>query len=73
MEVIMSCDIEPLTEANIPLIVTAFAKAGWEKSLSLFQNYLHERKKDRRLVWVALEDNTVLGCVALKWLVKKLA
>jgi GNAT superfamily N-acetyltransferase len=59
--------IRKLNAADIPIIVDAFQKANWPKSVSTFENYLQERHVSARLVWVAHVDKQFAAYVTLKW------
>lgn len=56
-----------LQQADIPLIVAAFAELGWDKPVSLYQQYLVEQGSQHRCVWVAFKEGTFVGYITLKW------
>lgn len=56
-----------LQQADIPLIVVAFAELGWDKPASLYQQYLAEQENHHRCVWVAFQEGTFVGYITLKW------
>lgn len=62
----MDSRILPLTQAHIPEIVHAFEQIGWNKSASLFEDYLHEQNKGERLALVAFVGDIFAGYVTLK-------
>ena len=45
----------------------AFSQIGWNKSVSLFEEYLKEAEKAERLVWIGSVDDQFAGYVTLKW------
>ena len=59
--------IHPLSEADIPNLVTDFAAHNWPKPQSLFNEYLKEQQNNKRLIWVAYTDQQVAGYITLKW------
>jgi len=61
----LSC--RPLSQADIPLMVAAFAHIGWSKPASLYEQYLEEQEKNNRCVWVAFQEGVFAGYVTLKW------
>ncbi len=52
---------------DIPTIVSAFSQIGWNKSASIFEEYLKEAEAGERLVWVAFVHDQFAGYVTLKW------
>ena len=58
---------KPLEQADIPIIVAAFAAIGWDKQAALYQQYLREQAAGQRLVWVAFAETVFVGYVTLKW------
>lgn len=56
-----------LSQADIPLMVAAFAHIGWTKPASLYEQYLEEQEKNYRCVWVAFQEGVFAGYVTLKW------
>lgn len=59
--------IRSLTEEDIKAIVSSFHQIGWNKSASLFVEYLKEQEAGERLVWVAYVKDEFAGYVTLKW------
>lgn len=62
-----TCRFAPLTEKDIPIIVSAFSDIGWNKPYSVFQAYFEEQVRNERCVWVAWHNDIFLGYVTLKW------
>lgn len=62
-----SISIERLKADDIPSIVAAFRKIGWNKPASIFEGYLKEAELGERLVWVAHRHDQFAGYVSLKW------
>lgn len=60
-------DFRKLSQDDIPLIVAAFAKIGWNKPASLYQKYLEEQENNQRCVWVAFKEDAFGGYITLKW------
>lgn len=56
-----------LQQKDIPLIVAAFSKIGWDKPASLYQQYLAEQESQQRCVWVAFKERAFVGYITLKW------
>jgi GNAT superfamily N-acetyltransferase len=52
---------------DIPTIVSAFSQIGWNKSASVFEEYLKEAEAAERLAWVAFVHDQFAGYVTLKW------
>lgn len=48
-------------------VMQAFANIGWNKPVSLFENYLNEQSLNERKIWVAFYNNHFAGYVTLKW------
>lgn len=59
--------IKPLTQQDIPLIVSAFAEIGWNKPASIYQKYLAEQQNNQRCVWAAFKEKEFAGYITLKW------
>lgn len=57
---------KPLTQQDIPLIVSAFTEIGWNKPASIYQKYLEEQETHQRSVWVAFIEGEFIGYVTLK-------
>jgi len=55
-----------LKAIDIPIIVAAFAKIGWNKPIELFQKYLEEQENYTRFVWVVFDQKDFIGYVTLK-------
>ena len=60
-------EFRDLQQEDIPLIAAAFAELGWDKPVSLYQQYLEEQEKQQRCVWVAFRGNEFVGYITLKW------
>lgn len=58
--------IRSLTEEYIKAIVSSFHQIGWNKPVSLFEEYLIEQALGDRLVWVAHFKGEFAGYVTLK-------
>lgn len=56
-----------LTPRDVDEIVAAFSAVGWAKPALLYERYLEERERGRRLVWVAFLDDAFAGCVTVNW------
>ncbi|MDR2401980.1 MAG: GNAT family N-acetyltransferase, partial [Cytophagales bacterium] len=53
-------------KSDIQVLVDAFAKANWPKSVAIFEKYLHEQRQSKRVVWIAhTNDENVAGYVTL--------
>lgn len=61
-------EIKPLAKPNIPIIVSAFQKLGWDKSTELFEKYLAEQQNGERNIWVAWIGDEFVGYITLKWI-----
>lgn len=59
--------IRLLESRNIPQIAEAFAKLGWHKPASQYEQYLLEQKLDRRNVYVAFVADKFAGYVTVCW------
>jgi len=58
--------IKRLERADIPLIVQAFADAGWPKSPCLFEHYCLEQDEHRGFAWIAYSNGACAGYVTLQ-------
>lgn len=56
-----------LSQKDIPHIVAAFTKIGWDKPATLYQQYFQEQESNQRCVWVAFKNEAFAGYVTLKW------
>jgi GNAT superfamily N-acetyltransferase len=59
--------IRELLSADIPEIVAAFAKIGWNKPESQYRTYLTQQTADERLVLVARVSDEFAGYVTVVW------
>ena len=60
--------IRALIKSDIPFIVNAFVTSNWtEKPSSLFEQYLEEQSKGKRVCWIAFSGNKFAGYITLKW------
>jgi GNAT superfamily N-acetyltransferase len=57
--------IRKMKAEDIPEIVEAFEKIGWDKPPALFKKYLNDQRKSERFVWVAYNENQFAGYVTL--------
>lgn len=60
--------IRLLESKDIPQIAEAFAKLGWHKPASQYEQYLLEQKLNRRNVYVAFAEEQFAGYVTVCWL-----
>ena len=67
MERINEILISSCIRDDIDLISAAFNEIGWNKPVSLFEEYLTEQELGARLVWVAHAKDKFAGYVTLKW------
>ncbi len=56
-----------LIQDDIPSIVATFTAIGWNKPTSIYEQYFQEQRGGQRHIWIARQNNTVLGYVTLKW------
>lgn len=56
-----------LSSDDIPSIVSTFSQIGWNKPVSVFEEYLEEVAAGNRLVWVAFAHDQFVGYITLKW------
>ena len=59
--------IRLLEEQDIPVICSAFEKAGWHRPPLILENYLFEQVKGTRVVFVAFTNDEFTGYVTVKW------
>ena len=59
--------IRQIESGDIPQIVKAFKKLGWNKPASQYENYLLEQKLDRRNVYVAFVEDRFAGYLTVCW------
>ena len=60
-------EIHLISSADIEPIAKAFAKLGWHKPASQYQEYLSEQEIGQRVVLVATIDNVFAGYVTILW------
>jgi ribosomal protein S18 acetylase RimI-like enzyme len=60
--------IRLLESKDIPQIAAAFAKLGWHKPASQYEQYLLEQKLNRRDVYVAFIEDQFAGYVTICWI-----
>ena len=58
-------EINWLREADIPEIVAAFRRIGWNKPAELYKEYLVEQQHHQRAVWVARVNGAFAGYLTL--------
>lgn len=56
-----------LSANDFPIITDAFNVIGWNKPITLFEQYLEEANSGSRLILVAFIDNKFAGYITLKW------
>ncbi len=65
------CTFRALKIADIPIMVDAIAKLGWNTPpstrTSIYEQYLKEQAENKRCIWTAWMDNSFVGYVTLKW------
>jgi GNAT superfamily N-acetyltransferase len=59
--------IRPLLKEDLNITTEAFSSIGWNKPVSLFENYLKEAETGERLIWVAFVHERFAGYITLKW------
>ena len=64
----LQLSIRLLESRDIPQIAEAFAKLGWHKPASQYEQYLLEQKLNRRNVYVAFIAEQFVGYVTVCWL-----
>ncbi|HFE9682658.1 TPA: GNAT family N-acetyltransferase [Clostridium perfringens] len=61
----MNIEIRNMIKSDIINFNKEFKLQGWEKSISLFERYYEEQEKGSRRVFVAYNENNVLGYATL--------
>lgn len=61
----MNIEIRNMIKSDIINFNKEFKLQGWEKSISLFERYYEEQEKRSRRVFVAYNENNVLGYATL--------
>lgn len=56
-----------LSREHIQNIVESVGSIGWNKPISLFEQYLAEAKAGKGLIWIAYVNDDFAGYVTLKW------
>ena len=59
--------IRQIESGDIPQIVGAFKKLGWNKPASQYEHYLLEQKLDRRNVYLAFVEDRFAGYLTVCW------
>jgi broad specificity phosphatase PhoE/GNAT superfamily N-acetyltransferase len=59
--------IRLLEAQDIPVIYSAFTKAGWHRTSGMLENYLTEQEKGERVIFVACSGEDFAGYVTVKW------
>lgn len=59
--------VRAMDSTDIATVVDAFQKVNWLKTTSLFETYLAEQKKGKRLIWLAFYHEQFAGYITLKW------
>lgn len=59
--------IRAMDESDSEVMSTMFAAIGWHKPLALFQRYLAEQVRGRRLAFVAEWRGEIAGYITLLW------
>ncbi|MCE3046467.1 GNAT family N-acetyltransferase [Legionella sp. 16cNR16C] len=63
-----SLSLRLLTPSDIPVIVEGFTQSNWTgKPASIFEQYLNEQQKQKRIILVAYLEDHFAGYVTLKW------
>ena len=63
----MKVTIRPLESQDIKELTSLFADIGWERRISLFQQYLEEQDREERVVLVAYSGESFAGYVTIVW------
>lgn len=63
----MKLDITSLSHQEIAGLSQAFSEIGWNKPISLFEEYLAEEKEQKRSVFVAKRDGAFVGYITILW------
>jgi GNAT superfamily N-acetyltransferase len=59
--------IRLLEEQDIPVVYSAFEKAGWHRPPLILENYFFEQNKGTRVILVAFVRDECVGYVTIKW------
>ncbi len=60
-------EIRLLETQDIKELTSLFADIGWERRISLFQQYLEEQDRGERVVLVAYSGESFAGYVTIVW------
>ena len=60
-------EIRKLAPCDVDAIVVAFSAIGWDKPASLYERYLEEQERGRRVAWLAFFDDAFAGYVTVNW------
>ena len=63
--IVLNIEIRNMIKSDIINFNKEFKLQGWEKSISLFERYYEEQEKRSRRVFVAYNENNVLGYATL--------
>src|ERR1051326_5220660 len=63
----VSPTIRPLEHADVPIMVAAFEKLGWNKPASQYERYFIEQAMDIRDVYVAYVGEEFAGYLTICW------